>query len=51
MLIVMVDTSRQFNRVLARTHAAFQSEGNRNTTFPAIVEYPYFMRIEQSNAV
>ena len=40
-LIVMDDTSRQLNRAIAMKHASFQRAGNRNMTFPAIVEYPF----------
>ena len=50
-LIVMDDTSRQLNRAVAMKHAAFQRAGNRNMTFPAIVEYPFFTRSELSNGV
>ena len=50
-LIVMDDTSRQLNRAVAMKHAAFQRTGNRNMTFPAIVEYPFFTRSELSNGV
>ena len=50
-LIVMDDTSRQLNRVVAMRHASFQRVGNRNMTFPAIVEYPFFTRSELSNGV
>ena len=47
----MDDTSRQLNRAVAMKHAAFQRAGNRNMTFPAIVEYPFFTRSELSNGV
>ena len=50
-LIVMDDTSRQLNRAVAMKHASFQRAGNRNMTFPAIVEYPFFTRSELSNGV
>ena len=50
-LIVMDDTSQQLNRVVAMKHAAFQRTGNRNMTFPAIVEYPFFTRSELSNGM
>ena len=46
---LMDDTSRQLNRVVAMKHASFQRTGNRNKTFPAIVEYPLFTRSELSN--
>ncbi len=48
---LMDDTSRQLNRVVAMKHASFQRTGNRNMTFPAIVEYPFFTRSELSNGV
>ena len=47
----MDDTSRQLNRTVVMKHAAFQRAGNRNMTFPAIVEYPFFTRSEPSNGV
>ena len=50
-LIVMDDTSRQLNRVVAMKHALFQRVGNQNMNFPAIVEYPFFTRSELSNGV
>ena len=50
-LIVMDDTSRQLNRAVAMKHASFQRAGNRNMTFPAIVEHPFFTRSELSNGV
>lgn len=50
-LIVMDDTSRQLNRVVAMQHARFQRAGNQNMLFPAIVEYPFFARSELSNGV
>ena len=50
-LIVMDDTNRQLNRVVAMQHARFQRAGNRNMLFPAIVEYPFFARSELSNGV
>ena len=50
-LIVMDDTNRQLNRVVAMQHARFQRAGNRNMLFPAIVEYPFFTRSELSNGV
>ena len=50
-LIVMDDTSRQLNRAVSMKHASFQRTGNRNMTFPAIVEYPFFTRSELSNGV
>ena len=50
-LIVMDDTSRQLNRVVAMKHASFQRVGNQNMNFPAIVEYPFFTRSELSNGV
>lgn len=50
-LIVMDDTSRQLNRAVAMKHASFQRTGNRNMTFPSIVEYPFFTRSELSNGV
>ncbi|MCE2518641.1 MAG: DUF3800 domain-containing protein [Alphaproteobacteria bacterium] len=50
-MIVMDDTSRQVNRAVAMKHASFQRAGNRNMTFPAIVEYPFFTRSELSNGV
>ena len=50
-MIVMDDTSRQLNRAVAMKHASFQRAGNRNMTFPAIVEYPFFTRSELSNGV
>ena len=50
-LIVMDDTSRQLNRAVAMRHASYQRAGNRNMTFPAIVEYPFFTRSELSNGV
>ena len=50
-LIVMDDTSRQLNRVVAMRHASFQRVGNQNMKFPAIVEYPFFTRSELSNGV
>lgn len=50
-LIVMDDTSEKLNRAIAMKHASFQRAGNRNMTFPAIVEYPFFTRSELSNGV
>ena len=50
-LIVIDDTSRQLNRAVALKHASFQRAGNRNMTFPAIVEHPFFTRSELSNGV
>ena len=47
----MDDTSRRLNRAVAMKRAAFQRTGNRNMTFPAIVEYPFFTRNELSNGV
>lgn len=39
------------NRAVAMMHAAFQRAGNRNMTFPAIVDYPFFARSGPSNGV
>ena len=50
-LVVMDDTSRQLNRVVAMRHASLQRVGNQNMKFPAIVEYPFFTRSELSNGV
>ena len=50
-LIVTDNKSRQLNRAVALKHAAFQRVGNRNMTFPAIVEYPFVTCSELSNAV
>ena len=50
-LIAMDDTSRQLNRAVAMKHASFQRAGNRNISFPAIVEYPFFTRNELSKGI
>ncbi len=50
-IIIVDDTSRQFNQAIAMRHAAFQRSGNWNMTFPSIVEYPFFVRSELSNGV
>ncbi len=39
------------NRAVAMKHTACQRAGNRDMTFPAIVEYPFFARSELSNGV
>ena len=49
--IMMDDTNKQLNHVVATKHASFQRAGNRNITFPVIVEYPFFTRSELSNGV
>ena len=38
-LIVMDDTHKQLNRAVAMKHAHFQRTGNRNMSFPSVVEY------------
>lgn len=50
-LIVMDDTNKSLNRAVAMKHAWFQRAGNRDMTFPAIVEYPFFTRSELSNGI
>jgi len=50
-LVIMDDTSKQLNRAIAMKHAFFQRRGNQNTTFPHIVEYPFFSVSELSNGV
>ncbi len=50
-LIVMDDTDKKLNQSVAMRHASFQRYGNRNMSFPNIVEYPFFTRSELSNGV
>ena len=50
-LIVMDDTSKQLNRAVAMKHAFWLQQGNQNTKFSAIVEYPFFTRSELSNGI
>jgi hypothetical protein len=50
-LIIMGDTDKSINRSLAMKHAYFQREGNRNSRFRHIVEYPFFTDSKLSNGV
>ncbi|MGB0343130.1 MAG: DUF3800 domain-containing protein [Parvibaculales bacterium] len=50
-VIVMDDLGKQLNRDVTLTHAEYQRRGNRNMSFPAIIEYPFFVRSELSNGV
>lgn len=50
-IIIMDDTSKQLNRMIAMQHASFQRTGNWNMAFPNIVEYPFFVRSELSNGI
>jgi hypothetical protein len=50
-LIVMDDTDKTINRGVAMKHAFFQREGNVNTDFRHIVEYPFFTDSKLSNGV
>lgn len=50
-LIVMDDTDKKLNQSIAMRHASLQRDGNLNTGFPNIVEYPFFTRSELSNGV
>lgn len=49
--IVMDDTGKNLNKIITLKHADYQREGNRNMEFPAIIEYPFFVRSELSNGV
>lgn len=50
-IIIMDDLSKELNRDMTLNHAAFQRRGNRNMSFPSIIEYPFFVRSELSNGV
>ena len=50
-IIVMDDSGKQLNKIITLNHATYQRRGNRNMEFPAIIEYPFFVRSELSNGV
>jgi len=50
-LIVVDDTGVDLNRSTTMSHASYLLQGNKNTRFSRIIEYPFFTPSEFSNGV